>query len=122
MSLRFGSNVRIKARHEFQTVQTQGQRVATRFVTLLALPNQHSVDRLGLIASRKFGNAVMRNRAKRRLREIFRQTEPDTVIARGLVSIDVVAIPRRALLDAPFLTVAADVRAALDGLRKGLTT
>lgn len=122
MSLRFGSNVRIKARHEFQAVQTQGRRVATRFVTLLALPSQHSVDRLGLIASRKFGNAVMRNRAKRRLREIFRQTEPDTVVARGLVAIDVVAIPRRALLDAPFLTVAADVRAALDGLRKGLTT
>ena len=63
----------------------------------------------------------MRNRAKRRLREIFRQTEPDTVVARGLVPIDVVAIPRRALLDAPFLTVAADVRAALDGLRKGFT-
>ncbi len=122
MSLRFGSNVRIKARHEFQIVQTQGRRVATRFVTLLVLTNQHSVDRLGLIASRKFGNAVMRNRAKRRLREIFRQTAPDTVSARGLVSLDVVAIPRRAMLDAPFLTVAADVRAALDGLRKGLTT
>lgn len=121
MSLRFGSNVRIKARHEFQTVQTQGRRVATRFVTLLALPNQYSVDRLGLIASRKFGNAVMRNQAKRRLREIFRQTEPDTIVARGLLPIDVVAIPRRAILDAPFTLVAADVRAALDGLRKGLT-
>ncbi|MCC7185104.1 MAG: ribonuclease P protein component [Acidobacteria bacterium] len=102
-------------------MQTQGRRVATRFVTLLALPNQHSVDRLGLIASRKFGNAVMRNRAKRRLREIFRQTEPDTIGARGLPAIDVVAIPRRAMLDAPFDLVAADVRAALDGLRKGLT-
>jgi len=51
-------------------------------VTLSALPNQHSVDRLGLIASRKFGNAVMRNRAKRPLREILRQPEPDTIVER----------------------------------------
>jgi ribonuclease P protein component len=122
MSLRFGTNVRLKARHEFQTVQTQGRRAATRFVTLLALPNQLSADRLGLIASRKFGNAIMRNRAKRRLREIFRQTEPDAVVTRGLIPLDVVAIPKRAMLDAPMTVVAADVRAALDGLRKGLTS
>jgi len=121
MSQRFGSNVRLKARHEFQIVQTQGRRAATRFVTLLALPNPHSVDRLGLIASRKFGNAVMRNRAKRRLREIFRRMEPDTIAVRGLMALDVVAIPRRAILDAPLPAVAAEFKAALDSLRKGLT-
>lgn len=122
MSVRFGPSVRLKARHEFQTVQTQGRRAATRFVTLLVLPNQSSVDRLGLIASRKFGNAVMRNRAKRRLREIFRHTEPDQVLTREQIALDVVAIPKRAMLTAPFAVVAADVRAALDGLRKGLTS
>lgn len=90
-------------------------------VTLLVLPNQHAVDRLGLIASRKFGNAVMRNRAKRRLREIFRQTEPDMVGTRGLLPLDIVAIPRRALLDAPFDAAARDFQIALDGLRRGLT-
>jgi ribonuclease P protein component len=121
MSQRFGSAVRLKARHEFQAVQTQGRRAATRFVTLLALPNQQSVDRLGLIASRKFGNAVMRNRAKRRLREIFRHTEPDTVGARGLQSLDVVAIPKRALLTAPYETASADFIAALTSLRTGLS-
>jgi ribonuclease P protein component len=121
MSQRFGSAVRLKARHEFQAVQTQGRRVATRFVTLLALPNQQSVDRLGLIASRKFGNAVMRNRAKRRLREIFRHTDPDTVGARGLQSLDVVAIPKRALLTAPYEAASADFIAALTSLRTGLS-
>lgn len=121
MSLQFGPHVRLRARHEFQRVQTQGRRAATRMVTLLVLPNQHAVDRLGLIASRKFGNAVMRNRAKRRLREIFRQTEPDMVGTRGLLSLDIVAIPRRALLDAPFDAAARDFEIALDGLRRGLT-
>jgi len=85
------------------------------------LPSQQSVDRLGLIASRKFGNAVTRNRAKRRLREMFRHTEPDTVVERGLLPLDVVAIPKRAMLTAPFAAVAVDFHQALEGLRKGHT-
>lgn len=102
-------------------MQTQGRRAATRFVTLLVVPNHHPHDRLGLIASRKFGNAVARNRAKRRLREVFRQLEPDTVGARGLQGLDVVAIPRRALLDAPYGEVATDVAATLARLRREVT-
>lgn len=87
-------------------------------MTILVVPNSHQHDRLGLIASRKFGNAVARNRAKRRLREVFRQLEPDTVGARGLQGLDVVAIPRRAMLEAPYGDVAADLAATLDRLRR----
>jgi ribonuclease P protein component len=121
MSQRFPSSVRLVARHEFQAVQTQGHRAATRLVTLLALPNQLSVDRLGLIASRKFGNAVARNRAKRRLREVFRRSHPDTAAERGLTPLDLVAIPKRALLDAPFARVESDMLAAIDWLRKDVS-
>jgi ribonuclease P protein component len=87
-------------------------------MTILVVPNQHPHDRLGLIASRKFGNAVARNRAKRRLREVFRQMEPDTVGVRGLQGLDVVAIPRRAMLDAPYGEVAADLASTLTRLRR----
>ena len=40
--------------------------------------------------SRRFGNAVARNRAKRVLREIFRRQEPDTVAHRRLRPLDLV--------------------------------
>src|SRR5688572_6288106 len=93
MSLRFSSTVRLKARPEFLAVQEHGYRVATKFVTVLGIANSRPCDRLGLIASRKFGNAVARNRAKRRLREIFRRQEPDTAGERGLKGLDLVAIP-----------------------------
>jgi ribonuclease P protein component len=43
---------------------------------LLGQPNTLGCDRLGIIASRKFGGAVARNRAKRRLRELFRRQSP----------------------------------------------
>jgi ribonuclease P protein component len=117
MSLRFSSTVRLKARPEFLPVQEHGHRVATKYVTVLGVANGRPCDRLGLIASRKFGNAVARNRAKRRLREIFRHQEPDTIGDRGLKGLDLVAIPRRALLEASFALVEADFSAAVLKLR-----
>lgn len=117
MSQRFSSTVRLKARPEFLIVQEQGHRVATKYVTLLGMANGRPSDRLGLIASRKFGNAVARNRAKRRLREIFRHQEPDTIAECGLKGLDLVAIPRRALLEASFAVVDADFCAAVQKIR-----
>lgn len=117
MSLRFSSAVRLKTRPEFLTVQEHGHRVATKYVTLLGMANSRPCDRLGLIASRKFGNAVARNRAKRRIREIFRRQEPDTTGARGLKGLDLVAIPRRAILDASFAVVNADFSDAVRKIR-----
>ena len=117
MSLRFSSKVRLKARPEFLAVQEHGTRVASVYVTVLGIANSRPYDRLGLIASRKFGNAVARNRAKRRLREVFRRHEPDTTGERGLKGLDLVAIPRRAILEAPFAAVDADFTAAVGRIR-----
>lgn len=113
MSLRFGSSVRLRSRAEFTSVQNQGRRVATRFLTLLAMPNTLDHDRLGIIASRRFGNAVARNRAKRVLREIFRRQEPDTVAHRRLRPLDLVVIPRRDFIGTPFDLIEQDFRTAL---------
>ena len=94
-------------------MQTNGRKVAARFVTLLALPNTYGHDRLGIIASRKLGNAVVRNRAKRRLRELFRHRRA----SESSTPLDIVAIPRRDGHDAPFAALASDFDAALGRLR-----
>ena len=59
--------------------------------------------RLGVVASRKVGNAVKRARAKRRLREVFRTH-------RSLLSgdVDVVLVARAALIEAPWQAVVDD--------------
>lgn len=90
-----------------------------RFLVLVARPNGRGIDRLGIVASRRVGGAVVRNRAKRRLREVFRRrvlSDPrgSSDDARGL---DVVAIAKSGIASAPFDAVTADFLAALLKLR-----
>ena len=113
MSEAFRSAARLRSRGEFVAVQKGGRRVAGRFLTLLAQQNNHGCDRLGIIASRRVGNAVARNRAKRRLRDMFRRREP----LAGPRALDVVAIARPDLVRAPFADVQSDFLAALKKLR-----
>ena len=80
-------------------------------MTCFALPNEVGSARLGIAASRKIGNAVVRNRAKRLVRELFRSRKP-------LRALDIVVIPRREMVDAPWRNIEADYRAALERLEK----
>lgn len=66
--------------------------------------------RIGFTCSKKVGNAVARNRAKRRLREIARLTIP----VHGQPGTDYVLIGRAgATADLPFASLLDDLRAAL---------
>jgi ribonuclease P protein component len=78
---------------------------------VLALPNALGRDRLGVVASKKIGGAVVRNRAKRRIREIFRSTKPQATESRR--GYDLVVIARQDLPRAPFDAVRVDVAAVL---------
>ena len=69
---------RLQARQEFEQVRAGGQRVVLGclIANWLKLPTgRHS--RLGVITSRKIGNAVIRSRARRLLRESFRLHQHD---------------------------------------------
>jgi len=86
-------------------------------MTVLARPNRAGGDRLGIIASRRFGGAVSRNRAKRRVREMFRRqlsTGPASTLSRTL---DLVVIPRRELLTSPMPVVESEFLNAIRRLR-----
>lgn len=113
MSVRLEPRVRLRARAEFTSVQQRGRRVSTTHMTVLALPNALDHDRLGVIASRKLGGAVLRNRAKRRVRALFRELEPDTIKTRGHHSLDLVIIPRRELVAAPYADLQMQLSSAL---------
>ena len=71
---RFGPAQRVRKRSEFRQIQSQGRRVRSRhFVVLVFARGRSGPTRLGLVVSRRVGNAVQRNRAKRLIREAFRR-------------------------------------------------
>ena len=75
---------KLRRRREFDEVYSRGVRVAGRQFVLFILPNVLGHSRLGLTLSKRIGKAVLRNRTRRRLREIFRRRQE------GLGSFDIV--------------------------------
>ena len=64
----------LKLNHIFRRLYaTQGY--ANGMLVLYARPNRLGVNRLGITTGKKLGHAVVRNRARRRLREVYRLNE-----------------------------------------------
>ena len=72
----------------FDRLLKQGARVSDGLLSLWGLRNDLAHTRFGMIVSRKHGNAVNRNRIRRRLREAFRLAR-----ARLPVGLDLAASP-----------------------------
>jgi len=107
MDVRFRPAQHIRRRTEFLQVYDHGSRQGGRLMTVFIVPRAGDVTRLGIAATRKLGGAVVRNRAKRLVREIFRRH-------RHPPGLDIVVIPRAALLDAPWQVIEAEYAACVD--------
>ncbi len=73
--------------------------------------------RVGFTATKKIGNAVTRNRAKRRLREVARKVLPEL----GQTGMDYVFIARDSTTTRPYDSLVEDARLALQSLNKRAT-
>jgi ribonuclease P protein component len=66
---------RIRKKSDFSSLYRDGGRFRGRFFTLVFLKSGLGYSRLAVVASRKVGPAVVRNRVKRRFRELFRRNK-----------------------------------------------
>ena len=66
---------RIKKKKDFLVLYKKGYRYKSRYFSLIGLSNALTYSRVGVVASRKVGNAVIRNKAKRWMRELFRKNK-----------------------------------------------
>lgn len=64
----------LKKNYDFQRVYRKGKSYVTPCFVLYIRKNNKHANRLGFTVSKKIGNAVKRNRARRRLKEVFKKT------------------------------------------------
>ena len=69
----FPKEARLTRRSEFLLLSRRGKKFHTRHFIIIRKDNDDRRKRLGVTVSSKVGNAVVRNRVKRRLRDIFRR-------------------------------------------------
>lgn len=73
MDQRLRRHERLAARADYTRCYRHGRRLRTEYFTIYAYRHGGDVIRLGLAAGKAIGIAVVRNRVKRRLRELFRR-------------------------------------------------
>ena len=109
---------RLRQRADFLAAASGIKVPATAFVLQARKRADNGPARLGFTVSKKVGNAIERNRVRRRLREIVRLSG-----ARHMQSgHDYVLVGRRAALKVPFDRIAQDFEGALRRLNAGRAT
>lgn len=97
--------VTIKENHVFRRMYSKAPSAVTPLLVVYCRKNRLGHNRLGVTVSTKLGGAVVRNRCRRRLREVYRLAQP-----RLRQGYDVVIVARTRCAGAPWpkLTAAFD--------------
>ena len=99
---------RINTKKEYDYIYKNGKRIQSRYIIVFVTPNNLEYSRFGFVTSKKVGNAVIRNRAKRQSRAIIQKNWAQ--IKNGY---DYVIIARYNMKDADFALLEKDFLIAL---------
>jgi ribonuclease P protein component len=100
---------RILKRALFRRVYDEGRKVQAGYFIAFVLATGDERTRLGITATRKIGNSVERNRARRLLREVFRKNR--WLVPKG---VDIVINVKRPLVEARLSDIETDFIAFLE--------
>jgi ribonuclease P protein component len=106
---------RLRQRADFLAAASGTRVPAAGFVLQARKRTDSGPARFGFTVSKKVGNAVERNRVRRRLREVVRLTAAN----RTRAGHDYVLIGRRAALQLPFVRISKDLDGALQRVHEG---
>ena len=100
----FPKHLRLLRRSDFRRVYEEGERRSAPLCALFFRANGLRETRLGITAPGRLGSSVVRNRVKRRLREVFRLNRAS--IPAGW---DIVLNPRPAVAQRPFESLQREI-------------
>lgn len=99
----FSREWRLRRRAEYLRVQGRAKRWRGKFLLILSVTGTGPRPRAGFVVSRKVGNAVVRNRVRRRIREATRR------VVRQWPLLDVVIVATPAAANASFQDIWSDI-------------
>ena len=91
------STTTIKENYEFRRMYAKGKSGVSSCLVVYYRKNRLGHNRLGVTVSTKLGHAVVRNRVRRRLRELYRLHRQEM-----LPGYDVIAVARMRAVDMPY--------------------
>ena len=97
----------LKKNHEFRRLYAKGRSTVTPTLVVYSRRNNSGGNRVGFTVTVKLGHAVVRNRVRRRLREIYRLHESE--LRRG---VDLVIVARGRSVEATYRRLEQDFLAA----------
>ncbi|MDI2090082.1 ribonuclease P protein component [Commensalibacter oyaizuii] len=102
--------LRLKKRIQFLNVAVNGRKIPTSGLVLQILHrNDNEPSRVGFTVTKRVGNAVVRNRVKRRLRAVMQEVAKDF----SYNGIDMVMIGRKTTFSRPYQAIVKDLVYAL---------
>ena len=107
----------LRSSREFRLVYDRGVRLHSPFFSLFILETPGQQLRLGITVTKKIGSAVVRNRCKRRLREVARRS---TLPVLAGIGCDIVINARTAMIKAHVNDLVAALSRSLEKYRENL--
>ena len=89
--------VTVKENYEFRRIYRKGRSAVSPYFVVYCLKNRAGASRLGVTVSKKLGHAVVRNRVRRRLRELYRLHKGDM-----LPGYDIIMVARVRAAELPY--------------------
>jgi len=95
----------LKKKKDFDKVFNNGKSIASKYLVFYWNPNKKDKNRYGFSISKRIGKAVVRNKLKRRLKEIIR-TEVESICNKGY---DIIIIARNPVNNLDFSGIKKDL-------------
>lgn len=91
------NTVSLNQNTQFRRLYYRGKPAHSPILVMHSMPNGLKINRFGITVSKKIGNAVKRNKVRRRIYEAFRQYEPSLKLG-----FDIVIVAKASATDAEF--------------------
>ena len=103
----------LRKKADFDLLYKKGKSAGDKYVVIFSRENNFGFGRRAFLASKKVGNSVKRNRARRLMKEAFREILNDDEIRKNLENKDIILIARSTIIGQKESAVEKSIRSAL---------